>query len=149
MNLPPAVPQGLVLAFDFGLRQIGVAVGETQTRSARPLTILKASDGVPDWQLVARRVDEFRPAFLVVGLPLNIDGSESAMSGRARKFGNRLHGRFGLPVYWQDERLSSREVKSVAAEKPARGRRAARLDQVDDRAAALILQDFLGALPER
>jgi len=138
---------GIVLAFDYGLRQIGVAVGETLTKSARPLAIIKARDGIPDWPDIEKLIEEYRPAYIVIGLPLNMDGSESEMSGRARKFGNRLHGRFGLQVCLQDERLSSNEVKqglrenaSYASRNKTRRKPLTALDRIDDQAASLILQ---------
>ena len=81
--------QRLILAFDYGTRRIGVAVGNELLRSARELTPLTARDGIPDWNVVSRLLNEWQPDLLVVGLPLNMDGSESDMSTRARKFGNR------------------------------------------------------------
>ena len=136
---------GLLLGFDFGLRQIGVAVGETHTGSARPLTIIKANEGQPDWSVLGRLLDEWQPAYLVVGLPLNMDGSESDMSARARKFANRLHGRFGCRVELHDERLSSREAKqSLNDDVNMGGRgRGTNYNKVDAIAAALILQSWL------
>lgn len=138
-----------MLAFDYGLRQIGLAVGETLTESVRPLAIIRASDGVPDWLQVEKYIAEYKPVYLVVGLPLNMDGSESEMSVRAEKFARRLHGRSGLQVFLQDERLSSNEVKQdlrdgqLARPKTgSRQRKTVPLDRVDDQAAALILQDY-------
>lgn len=104
--------KGIVLGFDYGLAQIGIAVGQTQTRTARPLQVIKAKDGIPNWQVIGEIISEWQPVLLVIGLPLNMDESESDMAVRARKFANRLHGRFGLPIALQDERLSSREAKS-------------------------------------
>ena len=89
--------QRLILAFDFGTRRIGVAVGNELLHSARELTPLPARDGIPDWNVVTRLIEEWQPDLFVVGLPLNMDGTESLMSTRARKFGNRLHGRYGKP----------------------------------------------------
>ncbi|BBI47650.1 putative pre-16S rRNA nuclease [Vreelandella olivaria] len=102
--------QRLILAFDYGTRRIGVAVGNELLRSARELTPLPARDGIPDWNVVSRLLSEWQPDLLVVGLPLNMDGSESEMSTRARKFGNRLHGRFGKPCEMVDERGTTREA---------------------------------------
>lgn len=106
----------IILGFDFGLKQIGLAVGQTLTKTARPLIVLKAKDGKPQWQEIQDQIAQWKPDYLVVGLPLNMDGTESEMSARARKFANRLHGRFGCVVELCDERLSSAEAKSQLAE---------------------------------
>ena len=87
-----------VLAFDFGLRQIGVAVGNCLLDTTQPLAIIAAREGIPDWSLVYRVVSEWQPDLLLVGDPINMDGSESELSTRARKFARRLHGRLGLPI---------------------------------------------------
>ncbi len=129
-----------VLAFDFGTRRIGVAFGQELLGTARPVTMLPARDGIPDWQQIGRLLEEWRPDQVVVGLPLNMDGSENEMCARARKFGNRLHGRFHLPVTMVDERLTSFEAKGeVLADQGARdfGR-----DGIDDLAAVLILETW-------
>src|SRR5690554_6952006 len=99
-----------LLAFDYGLRQIGVAVGNRVLGTAQALTVLRARDGIPDWTEIARLLDEWQPGLLVVGDPLNMDDSVSPLAERARKFARRLHGRFGLPVVMADERLSSFEA---------------------------------------
>ena len=83
-----------VLAFDFGLRQIGVAVGNCLLGTSQPLSILKARDGQPDWEAVAALIAEWGPALLVVGDPLNMDDSVGELAERARKFARRLEGRF-------------------------------------------------------
>lgn len=106
----PDAVGGTVLAFDFGLRHIGVAAGQTITRTASPLTTLSARDGSPDWQAVGKLVGDWRPVQLVVGLPLNMDDTESEMSGRARAFAKKLARHTGLPVAMADERLTSRAV---------------------------------------
>jgi putative Holliday junction resolvase len=134
--VPP--PPVTALAFDFGLRQIGVAVGQTLTGSASPLTVISARDGQPDWTVVDALVKEWRPGLLLVGLPLNMDDSESEFCARARKFGRRLHGRTGLKTLMIDERLSTREAK-------ARGgrRESYREHPVDNLAAQVILEGWL------
>ncbi|WP_275288113.1 Holliday junction resolvase RuvX [Halomonas elongata] len=133
--------QRLILGFDFGTRRIGVAVGNELTASARPQEPLPARDGIPDWERVARLVDEWRPDLFVVGLPLNMDGTESVMSTRARKFGKRLFGRFGIPCEMADERGSTREAKAIARDAGHRGNY--RDDGVDGLAAVLILEGWL------
>ena len=107
------------LVFDFGLRHIGVAVAERQARLARPLATLGARDGVPHWQALSELVAEWRPATLVVGDPLNMDGTESEMSALARAFGARLAKRYALPVEFADERLSSFEAAARGADAAA------------------------------
>lgn len=136
--MPDAGKVVSAMAFDFGLGHIGCAVGQTLTSTARPLAVLKARDGQPDWQQLAALVGEWRPNVLLVGLPLNMDGSESEFCGRARKFARRLHGRLSLPVKMVDERLSSREAKDRG------GRRDSyRKQPVDDLAAQIILETWL------
>ncbi|MDB4542954.1 Holliday junction resolvase RuvX [bacterium] len=129
------------MAFDFGLRQIGVATGNCLLGTTQPLPILTARDGVPDWRVLAALVDEWGPDILVVGDPLNMDGSDSELSARARKFARRLHGRLGLPVDLTDERLSSFEAKSNLREQGHRGD--FKQQPVDSYAAELILRTWL------
>ena len=129
------------MAFDFGLRQIGVAVGNCLLDTTQPLAVLNAREGVPDWRSVAAVIQEWQPDLLVVGDPLNMDGSPSALGERAQKFGRRLHGRFGLPVEFTDERLSSYEAKQQSREQGHRGDFKAQ--PIDSQAAELILQTWL------
>jgi len=129
------------MAFDFGLRQIGVAVGNSLLGTSQPLPILRAREGIPDWQAVDGLIDEWRPDLLVVGDPLNMDGSAGELCERARKFGRRLHGRLGLPVTMTDERLSSFEAKQNSRERGHRGN--FKEQPIDSYAAELILQTWL------
>jgi putative Holliday junction resolvase len=129
------------MAFDFGLRQIGVAVGNCELRSTQPLAIIRARDGVPDWSRLEQVVKEWQPDLLVVGDPLNMDGSDSELCRRARKFANRLHGRLGLPVELVDERLTSFEAKQVSREQGHKGDYKRR--PVDSQAAELVLRSWL------
>ena len=132
------------MAFDYGTRQIGVAVGQTLTGNAEPLTNLRARDGVPDWDQLARLIREWEPNVLVVGLPLNMDGSASDMSERAARFARRLNGRFQLPVETVDERLSTFEAKQHLKDQ-GRTPSSYRDDPVDSLAAALLLQTWLSS----
>ena len=144
---------GIVIAFDYGLAQIGVAIGQTQTQSARPLQIIKAKDGIPNWQQLEQLFAEWQPVVVVVGLPLNMDESDSDMAIRARKFANRVHGRFGLAVELQDERLSSREAKARVREQASSTAQALeeaalsfkRENTVDAVAAQVILESWFTA----
>ena len=117
-----------------------MAVGNELLHSARELTPLPARDGIPDWSVVTRLINEWQPDVFVVGLPLNMDGSESLMSTRARKFGNRLHGRYGKPCEMVDERGSTQEAKRIAHEAGHRGNY--REESVDGIAAVLILEGW-------
>lgn len=130
----------VLLAFDFGTHRIGVAVGQTITGTATALSILPANDGTPDWQEVEKLINEWQPDAFVVGIPFNMDGSESTMSVRARKFGKRLYGRFGKPCHEMDERLSSFDVKQRLVEQDKKGNHQ---QPIDSLAAKLILESWL------
>jgi len=105
-----------VVGFDFGMKRIGVAVGQIVTRTATPLPLIKAQDGAPKWDEVKKILDEWQPQLLIVGLPVHMDGTEQLLTKAARRFGNRLSGRFNLPVEWVDERLTSYEAESMVEE---------------------------------
>ena len=129
-----------VLAFDFGTHKIGVAVGQSVTCTTTPLPELKASNGQPNWDQVATLIQEWQPDAFVVGVPVNMDGSEFDLTARARKFGQRLHGRFGKPWFEMDERLTSFEAREMSRAQPrAKGRNQALVDSL---AASLILQSW-------
>ncbi|MBE0510339.1 MAG: Holliday junction resolvase RuvX [Chromatiales bacterium] len=128
----------LLLGFDFGSKRIGVAVGQELTGTARELLTLNNRDGAPDWAAISRLLAEWQPDALVVGLPLNLDGSDHDVSRMARRFGNRLRGRYNLPVFHIDERLSSSEAEALLSGQ-------GRFDKadVDKLAARLILESWL------
>ena len=130
-----------IVAIDFGLRNIGFAVGNTLSLTSRPLTILQAREGVPDWNALSAIFDEWRPDRILVGNPLNMDDSESDMGRQAARFARRIEGRFGLTVTLVDERLSSQEAKANALAAGHRGDFAS--IPVDDEAAAIILTTWL------
>jgi putative Holliday junction resolvase len=130
-----------ILAFDYGLRQIGVAVGNRPLGTSQALTVLKARDGVPNWEAVQALIVDWQPDLLVIGEPLNMDGSDSELAVRARRFARRLQGRLGIPTAMADERLSSFEAKALQAERGHRGDYKAQ--PVDSHAAELILQTWL------
>ena len=129
-----------LLAFDFGTTRIGIAVGQDITMTATPLSPIKARDGIPNWDTVKTFVDEWRPDGFVVGLPLNMDGSENEMCQRARKFANRLQGRYGKPSYMMDERLTSYEAKGSVMQQG--GSRDFKTNSVDGIAAQMILESW-------
>ncbi|KEQ18265.1 Holliday junction resolvase RuvX [Endozoicomonas numazuensis] len=130
-----------VMGFDFGTRNIGVAVGQAVTRTASALSPIKARDGIPNWNDVTALLEEWKPDAVVVGIPLNMDGTESQMSMRARKFGKRLHGRYNLPFYEADERLSSFEAKDWANKLGHSGHYGS--NPVDGMAAQIILEGWM------
>ncbi|NNS06659.1 Holliday junction resolvase RuvX [Erwinia sp. JH02] len=129
-----------MLSFDFGTKSIGVAIGQQLTGTARPLTALKANDGVPDWNKIEALLKEWQPDRVVVGLPLNMDGTEQPLTVRARKFANRLHGRFGVQIELHDERLSTVEARAELFERG--GFRALSKDSVDSLSAVIILESW-------
>ena len=137
----PVTTTRTIIAFDYGLRQIGVAVGNCATRTRSALTTLKARDGVPDWTEIEKLLAEWQPELLVVGEPLNMDDSDGELAPRARKFARRLEGRFNVPFEMVDERLSSAEAKSLLAEQGHRGDY--HDDPADSLAAMLILQTWM------
>ena len=133
------------MAFDFGLRQIGVATGNCLLGTTASLPILRAKDGIPDWRALENLVKEWCPDMLVVGEPLNMDGSDSELSALATKFARRLHGRLGLRVAMVDERLSSFEAKHESRERGHRGD--FKRKPVDSLAAELILRTWFAENP--
>lgn len=141
MPVTPKRPSsGTLICFDYGLKNIGCALGEAEFESASEHTIFKARDGVPNWDEIGALLAEWQPVLVLVGKPINMDGSASELSRRATKFGNRLNGRFGVAVEMVDERLTSREAKAEAAHHQHRGRYAE--NPVDAIAARIILQSW-------
>ena len=137
-----APPQTL-LAFDPGHRHIGVAVGQTLTGTATPLAALPTRKSEPDWPALSRLVESWEPQAMVVGLPLNMDGTEQDTTHLARRFRNELKARFGVPVHFVDERLSTREARDRLA-------REGRAGEEDDAVAAqVILEDWFAQRARR
>jgi putative Holliday junction resolvase len=135
-------PPQTFFGFDFGLKRIGVAVGQTLTGSASPLGVVTSRAGEPDWEAIGRLVAEWRPAALVVGLPYNMDLSEQEMTAHARRFAEELARRFPLPVHTVDERLSSREAEAQLKERRQQGRRRVTREDIDGAAACVILESW-------
>jgi putative Holliday junction resolvase len=129
------------MGLDFGTRRIGIAVGQTLTGSASPLTTLSARDGQPDWGTLTRLIEQWRPQGLILGLPFNMDDTEAEIVPRVRRFARQLEGRFDLPVHLVDERLTSLEAERRL---DARKRRPGDLDAY---AAKLILETWLSEHP--
>ena len=133
-------PDGTVLAFDFGEKRIGVAIGEYMLGIAHPLATIETEATDERFQRIADLIDQWKPALLVVGLPLSLDGAEHALTLLSKKFARRLDGRFGLPVVMVDERLTSAEAEQTLKTIGIAGRKQKpMLDQV---AAQHILQSY-------
>lgn len=122
-----------VLGFDFGMKRIGVAVGQTVTRSATPLLILAARDGVPNWSELAKLIHDWQPDAFVVGLPLTMSNQNQAITFCAKRFANKLHAKFKLPVHLVDERFSSIEAQQLSGKSK----------DIDAIAAQLIVETWL------
>ncbi|MCF2907513.1 MULTISPECIES: Holliday junction resolvase RuvX [Pseudoalteromonas] len=142
-NEKAAPGQRTVIGFDFGTRSIGLAVGQEMTGTASSLGAVKARDGIPDWQDIAPYIEQWQPDLLVVGLPLNMDGTNQDLTFRAKKFANRLHNQFRLPVETQDERLTTADAKARLFEQG--GYRSLAKDKVDGMSAIIILESFFEA----
>jgi putative Holliday junction resolvase len=121
-----------VMAFDYGTRRIGVAVGNTLTKLGQPLKTIAESSSDASFRAIEGLLKEWQPTRLVVGLPCHPDGAEHEMSARARRFGNQLHGRFHLPVEWVDERYTSAVLEGDPNMR----------DNLDSQSAALILEQY-------
>lgn len=134
---PPSLPI-TVLGFDFGLKHIGVAVGQSITRSASPVTTLTARDGIPNWDDIQLLIERWKPQALIIGIPLHLDGTVQPMTYCARRFMNRLHVRFSLPVHAVDERLTSWEAKQRTSLKPS-AHKQKRMEQETHAFSAVIL----------
>ena len=110
-----------MLAFDFGEKRIGVAVGDLEVRIAHPHTTIEAEDNATRFAQIAKLVDEWRPGQFIIGLPMHADGTEHEITRLARRFARRLEGRFGIPATLIDERLTTRAAESRLRESGARG----------------------------
>ncbi len=140
---PDSLQPETILAFDFGLRRIGAAVGQSVTGSASPLGTVASLDGNPDFDAIAQLIEEWRPSRLVVGIPLHADGSPSEMLAPVSDFIADL-GRFGIDVVTMDERYTSLEAEAVLKNARAAGTRGRiRKEDVDAAAAVMIAERYL------
>ncbi len=130
-----------LLGFDFGTQKIGVAVGQELTGTARPLQVVRVVNLRPDWSMITEIFNTWKPDAAVVGIPLNMDGSEQPMTASAQRFQRQLEGRYQLPVYAADERLTSREAESILYADGKRGK--VQAGELDPIAAQLILETWL------
>lgn len=132
------------LCFDFGLKRIGSAVGQNITKTASPLTILKANHGVPNWEDVECLLSKWSPSAVVIGEPLNMDGTQQDIGKRAKYFATQIENRFNTLVYLEDERLSTVEVKQRLFD--TFGYRKLKNINIDSYAAAIILEQWMTRL---
>jgi putative Holliday junction resolvase len=128
-------PEGSILAFDFGLKRIGVAAGNTLLRQAEALQIIHAPGNDAKFAALSKLIQQWQPVLCVVGLPKHPDGTEHEMSVRCKRFANQLNGRYGVPVVLVDERYTSAVLHAQRGE------------HIDDDAAALILQQYFDETP--
>ena len=127
---------GTALGFDYGTKKIGIAVGQTITGTANPLTTLRYVKDKPDWAGIEKIIKQWQPTDLVVGLPIDTDDSETEISSKARRFSRQLEGRFHLPVHLADERYTSSSARSMAG-------KVKKIEELDALAAKLILETWL------
>ena len=138
-------PSAFILAIDFGLTNIGVAIGQKITNTASELTTLKAKNGHPNWNEVRKLVKTYSPSLLLVGYPLNMDGSESEMSERVKKFKARLEQETNTSTKLIDERLSTREAKTLSENRSLKNSRL----KIHETSACLIAQTWLNENQDR
>ncbi len=135
--MPDQPAPGYYLGFDFGLKYIGIAIGQTISKTSNPVNILDVSAGI-DWQRITSLIDEWSPRGLVVGVPLTANGKTTDLLEAIERFSQQLSNRYHLPVYHIDEHLSSHAAKDLLNQSPPR-----KIDRLDDAAAAVILQTWL------
>jgi putative holliday junction resolvase len=150
VTAPGTATPHIVLAFDFGLKRIGIASGDSLTASASPRAAAAVTGSGPDWSAIEREIRALQPHLLVVGAPYNVDGSANAMSDAASGFATELERRFRLPVKRVDERYSSLQANAVLKDKRASGarKRRVRREDIDSAAAAVILERWFAGEAE-
>ena len=136
---PSKLPQ-TYLGFDYGNRKIGIAVGQSLTQTARDLDTVSVKGSTPDWERITYHVNTWQPAALIVGVPLDSDGRDTAMTKRAKKFGQTLSDRYNLPVHWVNEYLTSEAARQALSQGTRSSKTSRKRDQV---AARLILETYL------
>ena len=138
--MPESLTAQMIMAFDFGTQKMGIAVGQSAIESANPLALFPMKDGIPQWDQLLKIVKEWQPQLFLVGLPLNMDDSESELSTRARKFARRLRHQTNIETWMVDERLTTREARDELESYHDQGR-GKRLS-ADSLAAALLIQGW-------
>jgi putative Holliday junction resolvase len=139
-----SAPASILIALDYGTRKFGVAVGQTITGTASAQPVIRASNGEPDWEALDALVEQWKPVAFVVGMPYNMDGTDSDMTTKVQAFVGALAARYDRPCHTMDERLSSREARELSrANAEAGGRKFNHRLEVDSFAAQLILESWL------
>ena len=129
----------MIMAFDFGTQKMGMAVGQSLIESANPLALFPMKDGIPNWDELLKIVKQYQPNLFLVGLPLNMDETESELSTRARKFARRLRHQTNIETLMVDERLTTREARGELESYHAQGRKKVSADSI---AAALFIESW-------
>lgn len=132
-----------ILGFDFGMKYIGIAVGQTITKTASPIKTLKAKDGIPNWAEIESLIARWQPDLLVVGIPLNMDGTKQPITFCAEKFANRLKAKYHLPIFSLDERLTSWEAKYRAVEEANNRGLKTSIDELHALAAMILIEQWM------
>lgn len=138
--MPDLTQPHMIMAFDFGTQKMGMAVGQSLIESANPLALFPMKDGIPVWDELLKIVKQYQPTLFLVGLPLNMDDSESELSARARKFARRLRHQTNIETLMVDERLTTREARDELEHYQAQGR--AKKLSADSIAAALFIESW-------
>lgn len=138
--MPDLAQTQTIMAFDFGTQKMGMAVGQSFIESALPLPLFPMKDGIPHWEMLLKIVKQHQPNLFLVGLPLNMDDSESELSARARKFARRLRHQTNITTFMVDERLSTREARHELENYHAQGR--GKKMSADSLAAALFIESW-------
>ena len=138
--MPDLSQPQLIMAFDFGTQKMGMAVGQSLIESANPLALFPMKDGIPNWDELLKIVKKYQPSLFLVGLPLNMDDSESELSARSRKFARRLRHQTNIETLMVDERLTTREARDELGHYQAQGR--AKKLSADSVAAALFIESW-------
>ncbi|MFT6268605.1 MAG: putative Holliday junction resolvase [Alphaproteobacteria bacterium] len=141
MNTPEQHKVRTVIAFDFGMKSIGLAIGQAITNTASPLQAIKAQDGIPNWDNLGKVISQWEPHALLVGLPLNMDGTEQPITSSVKRFVGRLKHKYNLPVFLHDERLSTVDAKSKLFE--LGGYKKLSKEKVDSVSACLIYESWV------
>ncbi|WP_288417978.1 Holliday junction resolvase RuvX [uncultured Acinetobacter sp.] len=138
--MPEISTHSMIMAFDFGTQKMGIAIGQAAIESSTPLALFPMKDGIPNWEQLLKIVQEWKPTLFLVGLPLNMDDSESELSARARKFARRLRHQTNITIWMVDERLTTREARDELDHYHSQGR--AKGVAADSLAAGLLIQSW-------
>ena len=138
-----AKESGVVMAFDYGLRNIGIAIGQNITKSASTFYAIKAKEGVPEWIKLDSIIEEWKPSLFIVGDPFNMDGTKSEFQKKIAKFSTELKRRYEIELYMMDERLTTKEAKERIQDKPDGIKDSANKHSIS---AQIILEDWFRSI---